>query len=38
VPHDHWKRLALAALLIGKLIRTFAPAQCTNYFRHGGYA
>jgi hypothetical protein len=24
--------------LIGKLIRTFAPEQCANYFRHAGYA
>ena len=24
--------------LIGKLIKTFAPAQCANYFRHAGYA
>jgi len=23
--------------LIGKLIKTFAPEQCTNYFRHAGY-
>lgn len=23
--------------LIGKLIKTFAPDQCTNYFRHAGY-
>jgi transposase len=24
--------------LIGKLIKTFAPKQCANYFRHAGYA
>jgi hypothetical protein len=24
--------------LIGKLIKTFAPEQCTNYFRHAGYS
>ena len=24
--------------LIGKLIKTFAPDQCANYFRHAGYA
>jgi hypothetical protein len=24
--------------LIGKLIKTFAPEQCENYFRHAGYA
>src|SRR5471030_3077747 len=24
--------------LIGKLIKTFAPEQCANYFRHAGYA
>jgi transposase len=23
--------------LIGKLIKTFAPDQCANYFRHAGY-
>jgi transposase len=23
--------------LIGKLIKTFAPGQCANYFRHAGY-
>lgn len=23
--------------LIGKLTKTFAPAQCVNYFRHAGY-
>jgi hypothetical protein len=23
--------------LIGNLIKTFAPEQCTNYFRHAGY-
>ena len=23
--------------LIGKLIKTFAPEQCANYFRHAGY-
>jgi hypothetical protein len=23
--------------LIGKLIKTFAPKQCANYFRHAGY-
>ena len=23
--------------LIGKLIKTFAPRQCANYFRHAGY-
>jgi transposase len=23
--------------LIGKLLKTFAPKQCTNYFRHAGY-
>ena len=23
--------------LIGKLIKTFAPEQCVNYFRHAGY-
>jgi hypothetical protein len=25
-------------MLIGKLIKTFAPEQCANYFRHAGYA
>jgi transposase len=24
--------------LIGKLIKTFTPEQCANYFRHAGYA
>ena len=24
--------------LIGKLIKTFAPRHCANYFRHAGYA
>ena len=24
--------------LIGKLLKTFAPEQCANYFRHAGYA
>ena len=24
--------------LIGKLIKSFAPTDCTNYFRHAGYA
>jgi hypothetical protein len=24
--------------LIGRLIKTFAPEQCANYFRHAGYA
>jgi transposase len=24
--------------LIGKLIKTFAPEHCANYFRHAGYA
>jgi len=24
--------------LIGKLVTSFAPAECTNYFRHAGYA
>jgi len=24
--------------LIGKLLKTFAPKQCANYFRHAGYA
>jgi transposase len=24
--------------LIGKLIKTFAPSECANYFRHAGYA
>lgn len=24
--------------LIGKLIKTFAPEQCANYFQHAGYA
>jgi hypothetical protein len=24
--------------LIGKLIKTFAPEQCANYFRYAGYA
>lgn len=23
--------------LIGKLVKTFAPDECTNYFRHAGY-
>jgi transposase len=23
--------------LIGKLLKTFAPVECTNYFRHAGY-
>jgi len=23
--------------LIGKLIRSFAPDECANYFRHAGY-
>ena len=23
--------------LIGKLIKTFAPDECANYFRHAGY-
>ena len=23
--------------LVGKLIKTFAPAECVNYFRHAGY-
>ena len=23
--------------LIGSLIKTFAPQQCVNYFRHAGY-
>ncbi|MCX7311094.1 MAG: IS630 family transposase, partial [Alphaproteobacteria bacterium] len=23
--------------LIGKLVKTFAPEQCANYFRHAGY-
>jgi len=23
--------------LIGKLIKTFAPEQCANYFRHARY-
>jgi hypothetical protein len=23
--------------LIGRLIKTFAPEQCVNYFRHAGY-
>ena len=23
--------------LIGRLIKTFAPKQCVNYFRHAGY-
>ena len=23
--------------LIGKLLKTFAPEQCANYFRHAGY-
>jgi transposase len=23
--------------LIGRLTKTFAPAQCVNYFRHAGY-
>src|SRR5450755_2784645 len=23
--------------LIGRLIKTFAPEQCVNYFRHSGY-
>jgi len=23
--------------LIGKLIKTFAPKQCANYFRHAEY-
>ena len=25
-------------MLIGKLLKTFAPKQCANYFRHAGYA
>src|SRR5256714_13294546 len=24
--------------LIGKLVKTFAPDECANYFRHAGYA
>ena len=24
--------------LIGKLVTSFAPAECANYFRHAGYA
>ena len=24
--------------LIGKLLKTFAPEECANYFRHAGYA
>ena len=24
--------------LIGKLLKTFAPKQCANHFRHAGYA
>jgi len=24
--------------LIGKLVKTFAPDACANYFRHAGYA
>jgi len=24
--------------LIGKLLKTFAPDECANYFRHAGYA
>ena len=24
--------------LIGKLVTSFAPEECTNYFRHAGYA
>jgi transposase len=24
--------------LIGKLLKTFEPKQCANYFRHAGYA
>jgi hypothetical protein len=23
--------------LIGRLIKTFAPEQCVNYFQHAGY-
>jgi transposase len=23
--------------LIGRLIKTFAPQECANYFRHAGY-
>ena len=23
--------------LIGRLVKTFAPGECTNYFRHAGY-
>jgi transposase len=23
--------------LIGKLLKTFAPEECANYFRHAGY-
>jgi hypothetical protein len=23
--------------LIGKLVKTFAPDECANYFRHAGY-
>ena len=26
-----------AIKLIGRLIRTFAPEQCANYFQHAGY-
>ena len=24
--------------LIGKLVKSFAPEECANYFRHAGYA
>ena len=24
--------------LIGKLVKSFAPEDCANYFRHAGYA
>lgn len=31
-------RMATALVkLIGKLIKTFSPDECANYFRHAGY-
>src|SRR5262245_36859187 len=24
--------------LVGKLVKSFAPEECANYFRHAGYA
>ena len=31
------RTVATLMKLIGKLIKTFAPEQCANYFRHAGY-